>query len=118
MAVLVGLEQALHELPNGYDTMLGESIHEIIPASVAQQITIVRALSSGARIVLFDETTAILDRHAELAFVAAIRTLHSSLTLILATHRPSILAVADAVYTLTNDQLADTRAPAAGKAVA
>jgi ABC-type transport system involved in cytochrome bd biosynthesis fused ATPase/permease subunit len=85
--------------------MLGEGINEIIAASVAQQITIVRALSTGARVVLFDEATAILDRHAESAFVAAIRVLRGALTLIIATHRPSILATADVVYTLTNGEL-------------
>ena len=118
MAVLIGLEQAIHELPNGYDTMLGESIHEIIPASVAQQITIARALSTGARVVLFDEATAILDQFAEFAFIAALRKLRGGLTVIVATHRPSILATADHVYTLKHAQLLDTRESPVARGVA
>jgi ATP-binding cassette, subfamily C, bacterial LapB len=107
MAALADLEEAVHKLPNGYDTMVGESIDEIIPASIAQLITIVRALTTGARLLLLDESSAILDRHAEHALIAAIAKLRGKLTLIIATHRPSILAKADVVYTLTDGQLVE-----------
>ena len=118
MAVLFGLEQAVNELPSGYDTMLGESINETIAASLAQQITIVRALARGARVVLFDEPTAILDRNAESAFIAAIDKLRGNLTLLIATHRPSILATADAIYTLTGAQLSEKHGASAARGVA
>ena len=98
--------------------MLGESINETIAASLAQQITIVRALARGARVVLFDEPTAILDRNAESAFIAAIDKLRGNLTLLIATHRPSILATADAIYTLTNAQLSEKHGASAARGVA
>ena len=107
MAILVDLEEAVNKLPNGYDTMVGESIDEIIPASIAQQITIVRALATGARLLLLDECSAILDGHAEHALIAAIAKLRGNLTLIIATHRPSILAKTDVVYTLTDGRVAE-----------
>jgi ATP-binding cassette, subfamily C, bacterial LapB len=105
MAALAGLERAVNELPNGYDTLLGTSIDEIIPASVAQQITIVRALSMQPRVLLFDEATAILDRRAEAALITTIAKLRGASTLLVATHRPSLLATADVVYKVTDAKL-------------
>ena len=108
MAILMGLEESVNELPNGYDTMVGESIAEGIPASLAQQMTIVRALSTGARVLLLDEANAVLDRRAETSLIEAIDKLRGDLTLIIATHRPSVLAKSDIVYTLTDGQLVDS----------
>jgi ATP-binding cassette, subfamily C, bacterial LapB len=105
MAVLAGLERAVNELPNGYDTLLGTTIDEIIPASVAQQITIVRALSTQPRVLLFDEATAILDRHAEAAFITTIAKLRGASTVLVATHRPSLLATADVVYKVADGKI-------------
>jgi ATP-binding cassette, subfamily C, bacterial LapB len=108
MAILMGLEESVNELPNGYDTMVGESIAEGIPASLAQQMTIVRALSTGARVLLLDEANAVLDRRAETSLIEAIDKLRGDLTLIIATHRPSVLAKSDIVYTLIDGQLVDS----------
>ena len=49
MAVLAGLENAINELPNGYDTLVGDNTGENVPASIAQQIGIVRALAAEPR---------------------------------------------------------------------
>src|SRR6202035_771169 len=108
MAIVMGLEETVNELPNGYDTMVGESIAEGVPASLAQQMTIVRAFSTGARILLLDEANAVLDRRAETSLIEAIEKLRGNLTLIIATHRPSVLAKSDVVYTLTDGQLVDS----------
>ena len=108
MAIVMGLEETVNELPNGYDTMVGESIAEGVPASLAQQMTIVRAFSTGARVLLLDEANAVLDRRAETSLIEAIEKLRGDLTLIIATHRPSVLAKSDVVYTLTDGQLVDS----------
>jgi len=108
MAIVMGLEETVNELPSGYDTMVGESIAEGVPASLAQQMTIVRAFSTGARVLLLDEANAVLDRRAETSLIEAIEKLRGDLTLIIATHRPSVLAKSDVVYTLTDGQLVDS----------
>jgi ATP-binding cassette subfamily C protein LapB len=108
MALLSGLEHAINELPNGYDTVVGENTGESVPASIAQQIGIVRALAAEPRIILLDDVTAVLDRNADSAFVRAIEKLRGGPTLIIATHQPSLLATCDVVYVLSGGQLIGT----------
>ncbi len=108
MAVLLGLEDSVNELPEGYDTTIGESIAESLPTSIAQQVTIVRALSTGARVILLDHANTTLDRRAEATFIQAIDKLRGSLTLIIATLRPSVLAKSDALYALTDGRLVES----------
>jgi ATP-binding cassette subfamily C protein LapB len=105
MAILVGLEDSLNELPRGYDTMLGESVAENLPPSLAQQITIARALATGPRVLLLDDANAVLDLRADAALIGAIDKLRGSLTLIVATYRPSVLAKSDVIYALTEGRL-------------
>jgi len=109
MAMLLGLEGSVNELPGGYDTKVGENIAESLPASIAQQITIVRALATGARVVLLDHANTTLDRRAEAALIQAIDKLRGGLTLIIATLRPSILAKSDVVYAFTDGRLVESR---------
>jgi ATP-binding cassette, subfamily C, bacterial LapB len=105
MAVLAGLENAVNELPNGYDTLIGDNTGENVPASIAQQIGIVRALAAEPRVILLDDVTAVLDRNADSAFVRAIEKLRGGPTLVIATHQPSLLATCDVVYVLSGGQL-------------
>ncbi len=116
MAVLVGLENAINELPNGYDTLVGDNTGENVPASMAQQIGIVRALAAEPRIILLDDVTAVLDRNADVAFVQAIEKLRGGPTLIIATHQPSLLATCDVVYVLSGGQLLGSPIVRSGKA--
>lgn len=109
MAMLLGLEDSVNELPDGYDTKIGESIAENLPTSIAQQITIVRALSTGARVLLLDHANTTLDRRAEAALIQAIDKLRGSLTLIIGTLRPSVLTKSDVVYAFTDGRLVESR---------
>ncbi len=108
-AMLLGLEGSVNALPDGYDTKVGENIAESLPASIAQQITIVRALATGARVLLLDHANTSLDRRAEAALIQAIDKLRGGLTLIIATLRPSVLAKSDVIYALTDGRLVEGR---------
>jgi ATP-binding cassette subfamily C protein LapB len=121
MAILIGLEESLNELPKGYDTMLGENLADSVPPSLAQQITIARALASGPRVLLLEDVSAVLDHRADAALISAMDKLRGSLTLMVTTYRPSVLAKSDIVYALTDGQLvrhqlAKARSPQRGVA--
>jgi ATP-binding cassette subfamily C protein LapB len=95
MAQLLGLEATINLLPDGYETKLGEGIRDDLPMSIAQQVNIVRALTNRPRVLALDEANVALDAVAEPALIKALNVLRGSLTAIVATHRPSLLALCD-----------------------
>jgi ATP-binding cassette subfamily C protein LapB len=95
MAQLLGLEATINLLPDGYETMLGRGIGDDLPMSIAQQVNIVRALTNRPRVLVLDEANMVLDAIAEPALIRALHTLRGRLTVIVVTHRPSLLALCD-----------------------
>jgi ATP-binding cassette, subfamily C, bacterial LapB len=95
MAQLLGLEATINLLPDGYETKLGEGIGDDLPMSIAQQVNIVRALTNRPRVLALDEANMLLDAIAEPALIKALNVLRGSLTVIVVTHRPSLLALCD-----------------------
>jgi ATP-binding cassette subfamily C protein LapB len=95
MAQLLGLEATINLLPDGYETKLGEGIGDDLPMSIAQQVNIVRALTNRPRVLALDEANMLLDDIAEPALIKALNVLRGSLTVIVVTHRPSLLALCD-----------------------
>ena len=95
MSQLIGLEAIINRLPDGYETMLGRGIGDDLPMSIAQQVNIVRALTNRPRILALDEANMVLDAIAEPALIQALETLRGYLTVIVVTHRPSLLALCD-----------------------
>ncbi len=95
MAQLLGLEATINLLPDGYETKLGEGIADDLPMSIAQQVNIVRALTNRPRVLALDEANMLLDAVAEPALIKALNVLRGSLTVIVVTHRPSLLALCD-----------------------
>jgi ATP-binding cassette subfamily C protein LapB len=66
-----------------------------LPMSIAQQVNIVRALTNRPRVLALDEANMVLDAIAEPALIRALQTLRGYLTVIVVTHRPSLLALCD-----------------------
>ncbi len=95
MAQLLGLEATINLLPDGYETKLGEGIGDDLPMSIAQQVNIVRALTNRPSVLALDEANMLLDAIAEPALIKALNVLRGSLTVLVVTHRPSLLALCD-----------------------
>ena len=110
MALQFGLEAAINVLPAGFETTLGEEIGDDLPASIAQQVNIVRALTSRPRVLILDEANTVLDQIAEGALMRALGSLRGRLTMVIVSHRPSLLALCDSVLIVQNGQIA-WRAP-------
>ncbi|MFF3547586.1 ABC transporter ATP-binding protein/permease [Streptomyces platensis] len=95
----LGFEDLLTALPEGLDTPLGER-GTGLSSGQSQQLALVRALLRDAPLLCLDEPTAHLDPEAEQRVLSALRTLARDRTVLLATHSPALLPLADQVITL------------------
>jgi ATP-binding cassette subfamily C protein LapB len=92
-------------MPSGFETRLGEVLADDLPVSIAQQLNIVRALTSDPRILVLNQANTSLDIVAEAALMRAIGSLRGHLTVIIVSHRPSLLARADRVLIVRNGRV-------------
>jgi ATP-binding cassette subfamily B protein len=89
----------ISELPNGYDTMVGEG-GATLSGGEKQRISIARAILKDAPVILLDEATASVDPENESLIQSAINSLVASKTLIIIAHRLSTIIAADQVIVL------------------
>jgi len=82
----------LPELPNGLDTLLGESGAGLSEGQV-QRLAIARAVLGGAPILLLDECTSALDEQTEKMVLQRLQGLNR--TCIAVTHRPAAMELCD-----------------------
>ena len=87
------MDEFLPQLPNGLDTLLGESGAGLSEGQ-AQRLAIARAILSGAPILLLDEATSALDDETEQLVLGRIRALQEY-TCIAVTHRNAAIALCD-----------------------
>lgn len=105
LAAKLHLDEVFARLPNGYDTEVGDSSADLLPAGVAQRITIVRALINRPSLILFDESNTSLDGYSDRALCDLMRSLKGSVSMILVSYRPSLLALADQRFSLEDGRL-------------
>jgi ABC-type multidrug transport system fused ATPase/permease subunit len=86
-------------LPEGYDTIVGDQGIRL-SGGQKQRIALARALLKDPPILILDEATAMFDPEGEAEFVAECREVLEQRTVILITHRPASLALADRVLRL------------------
>lgn len=101
----IGLDQKIAWLPDGYDTLLDDTHSSAMPAGLQQQIAIVRALIDQPSIVLFDEANATLDQRDDIRLRNLLREYSEHGTIVLVSHRPSTLAIADRRFVLEDGRL-------------
>lgn len=95
------------ELPNCYDTMVGEG-GSTLSGGEKQRISIARALLKNAPIVLLDEATASLDPENEVFIQQAITELVKEKTVIVIAHRLSSIVNADRIVVLKEGRIKET----------
>jgi len=94
-----GLAPVVARLPDGLATRLGEG-GSGLSTGERQRVALARAFVRDVPLLLLDEPTANLDGETEEGVLAAVRRLMEGRTVIMAAHRPSLLALADRVIQL------------------
>ena len=94
-ATRTGVHEMILRFPRGYDTPLGEA-SGILSGGQRQRIALARAIYGDPELLILDEPNSNLDDVGETALMKVVNELKSDgRTVILITHRPGILGVAD-----------------------
>ncbi|NMM78531.1 type I secretion system permease/ATPase [Acidovorax sp. SRB_24] len=100
-----GLHQMILRFPKGYDTPIGD-VGGFLSGGQRQRIGLARAVYGAPRLVVLDEPNANLDDEGEAALLSAVRALRAQGTaVVLVTHRPGALEVADRVVVMRDGQV-------------
>lgn len=101
----IGAYQQIVQLPHGFDTQVGYSVHNNISVGLSQLIVIARALLDEPKIILFDDGNKGVDAESDNILKNCFAELRGSCTMILISYRPSFLKIADKWLTLRNRKL-------------
>jgi ATP-binding cassette subfamily C protein LapB len=101
---LVGLDEHLNRHPQGFDMPVGER-GEGLSGGQKQSVALARALLEDPPILLLDEPTASMDIGSEEQFKARLTTVLQGRTLVVVTHRESMLTLVDKLLVMDNGRI-------------
>ncbi|PAB36982.1 type I secretion system permease/ATPase [Pseudomonas savastanoi pv. nerii] len=106
MAKLAGAHDFILELPEGYDTMVGEH-GASLSGGQRQRIAIARALMGNPRILIFDEATSALDYESERIVQQNMQAICKGRTVIIIAHRLSAVRDANRIVVVDRGQIVE-----------
>lgn len=106
VAAAVGADTFISELPDGYETEVGERGAQL-SAGQRQLIAFARALIADPRVLILDEATSNVDLHTEGRIEAGLRRLLAGRTAIVIAHRLSTIRQAGRIVVLDHGRIAE-----------
>ncbi len=103
-AIMAGADEFIVGLPQGYDTMLEENARNL-SGGQRQRLAIARALLTRPEILILDEATSSLDPESERIVRENLARIAKNRTVIIVSHRLSMLKDADSIIVLQNGEL-------------
>jgi ATP-binding cassette subfamily C protein/ATP-binding cassette subfamily C protein LapB len=104
-AKLAAVHEAIMALPEGYETRLTETVVSELPEGFKAKLSIARALLRKPPVLIFDEPGQMLDERGDAAFMSTVEKLRGQTTIIVVTHRPSHMKMADRLIVLNTGRL-------------
>lgn len=106
-AKLAAADRFIADLPDGYDTMVGERGVKL-SGGQKQRISIARVFLKNSPIVIFDEATSALDTETETLVQETLDKLAKNRTTIIIAHRLSTIRNVDCIFVLDQGQLIES----------
>jgi ATP-binding cassette subfamily B protein len=101
-ARLAGADDFIRELPDGYDTLLGEHGFSL-SGGQRQRLAIARAILADPRVLILDDATSAVDPTKEHEIRSALAEVMQGRTTLIIAHRPATIALADRVVLMDAD---------------
>jgi ATP-binding cassette subfamily B protein len=105
-AALANAHEFIEEMPDGYDTMVGER-GVSLSGGQRQRIAIARAIIRDTPILILDEPTAGLDAASEQAVIGALDTLMKGRTSVVIAHHLRTIRHADVIFVIKDTELVE-----------
>ena len=110
-AEAAGVAAFVDDLPDGYDTLIGERGVNL-SGGQRQRVALARALLGGARVLVLDDPLSAVDTQTERLLVDNLRPAVAGMTVLIATQRLSTVEVADRAVVLVDGRIVEDGTPA------